>query len=153
MRYLLDKNIHIAIEKDAEFSSDPFKAFMNMNVEQSMPRALYDELLQTDYAVVAKIPSKVTPDKLPLIFTYDQDVKSFSYQIEKDVGCKTITGLPTVEAPDVESILHCIKKGNIFVTEDGGARQLAEAFGIKVRSFNEFKDEVKYWITKHNYYI
>lgn len=145
-QYLLDTNAFSKIAKVYPYLSDGNKkALQDLGsrvLSPGAPQSLAFEYVKTDGLVSKSISSKTVDSTFPAegILTEYNGKPQYTFTAVHDRKCKDIflKGGKTVDAPDVEGILHCILKDLIFVTDDQPARTLCECLAVQSISTEEF---------------
>lgn len=149
-RYLLDKNAHVYLEKEGVTLPDRFDVFVARFVCSEVPRALMNELHESNYAIYSSVGAKVSNISIPPPICSKEGDLTFSYVPTQNIGCKEIIiqNIGKVESVDVELVVFCVKNDCILVTNDKRATHLAESLGVEVVSFSKFMSNAIDWVNR-----
>lgn len=161
IRYILDKNAHIKLEKDLEKEQLPegFVHFMNYHLYHQVPRSLLLELEQSYYARYSRmnVPKYANTNSLCVQNVAGQfDIRYEEFNSTNISKCEKVTlqNIGTVEETDMEIISLCVQQRDeapiIIVTGDNPMRHLAKAFGLQVILYSEFVARGDDWIRNYH---
>lgn len=152
MKYVLDKNAHILLEKIITSSiierNEMDRLALESLIYEEIPKGIYDELTDSWFSSYSANGKNIILTKPFPVFEIGDSSNfpfpKFNYIIDNSRKCLdlVIQDVGKVHKPDLEAVASCIKNSCVLVTDDKPLIHLSECLGQRVIKFDDFANEI-----------